>query len=60
MALTPDISHSAKLTDYDLIENVDLIPSLPIESVDQLDKPALKVGATEVYAQDNIHCPWYR
>ena len=57
MALVPDMSQSARLEDYDLIECVDMITSLQIEAVDRHDEPALGPVETEGFVQGQAHCP---
>ncbi len=59
MAHTPNVSPSARLADFDLIECVDLTTSLPVESRDSFGESALGFGGTE-NAQGNVHCPQYR
>lgn len=55
MASTPNISPSARLEDYDLIECVDLTTSLPTQALDLFREPAPGFGSTE-NDQGNVHC----
>ena len=56
IVLASNISLSASLEDYDLIECIDLTISLPMEAIDPFRESALGFGGTE-NTQGNVHCP---
>lgn len=60
MAGAPNIIGSVRLEDFDLIENINLASSLPIDSLGLPREPALDSRTIESYACGNIPYRWYR